>query len=243
MKTEDIIRHIESGTFTPRISYYCSGYCEYCKSASKCLNFHMQKEDFGRCSYSDPKSVTLWDKLEKHKDQIIDQIYEFGEMIGFDFKVVPGRNVRKHVLRAASLSMVAIFQVLDNRDDYIEQKKPTLKDKIAETFKKPYNVKLSKENLEEIITVSYWLNYHYFFKLSRAFDSKEKNDMDDANKIAKTTLFMLEKLLYAMGNFALYFKKNVNNIMPAVVQLYWVYIVIKEVFPHALNSLRDGLDT
>jgi len=243
MKTDDLIKHIEEGKLLPRVSYYCNGYCEYCKFVDTCLNFFMQKEDFGRVGSRNSGSIHLWEKLEKHKDEIIDQVYNFGEVIGFDFKVHPERNIRKHVERAAKLNMISIFSALDNRDEYIVPQKPTFKEKITETFKRTYNIKLSKENLDEIVTVSYWLNTHYFYKLSRAFDSKEKNDMDDANKIAKTTLFMLEKLLYAMGNFALYYKKNANSIMPALVELYWVYIVVKEVFPNAMDSVRDGLDS
>lgn len=240
MKTEEIIKHLNTGVFHAKVHEYCDGYCEYCPHTKKCINFFMQNKAFGREGCKKENCNKFWTEVVNESESLELFLHKFADIIGFDFEILPQRNYRKRALRAIQHNQDSVANVLENTESFKQNMKKSLKQKIKGSFKK--GRKITDEQLREYMEIIEWLSYQYFYKVVRAFDCHEEGKTSEANKNARTALEMIKRLMNVLGIYSHHFKNSQNNIVPVIVELHWIHTIINDKFPEAANTVREGID-
>ncbi|MCB0805082.1 MAG: hypothetical protein KDC05_04735 [Bacteroidales bacterium] len=245
---------------------YCDRWCERCQFTSKCLLYATEKEDE---DLNDPETYDIqnekfWNKIHESFQLTLELIRDEAEKMGIDLDNIPEdpeetlrqeeqiKRIEKHpLIKKAHNYFNTVHDWLDKSQPLFEKKE----DELNETQRMELEGEdplLDAINITDATEVIKWYFMQIQVKLSRAFSSREMDELEgfdddedilnDGDGSAKVALLGIDRSIAAWGALIRYFPEEENNILDFLVILEQLRKGVEKEFPKARGFKRPGFD-
>jgi hypothetical protein len=261
MDKEDIMRMANDPRFISGIYNYCDRWCERCHFTSRCLNYAIEKEDFGDIEARDLNNKAFWDKLQLIFQQTIEMINELAMEKGIDLNAPDMESTSNEIsnwldkAKDHELSISARYYsgIVDSwfESEYplFEQRQDELNTmlELGISGAEPY---AAADEINDAVEVIRWYQHQIYVKLMRALRGDELVDiLEEDNTLqrdsvgsALVALIAIDRSIGAWGRLQEHFPEKTNSILDILLHLDRLRRNIEQVFPDARNFKRPGFD-
>lgn len=261
MDKKDILRLAKDPRYISGIYNYCDRWCERCPFTSRCLNYAVEKEDFGEMVSRDLNNKAFWDKLQLIFQQTKEMITELAMERGINLNSLDMEftsteiSLQMDELKNHELSKEArhysemVDMWFESEHSLFEQREDELNTmvKLGIGDDKPYT---EADEITDAVEVIRWYQHQIYVKLLRALTQdksvdtqKEDNSLqNDSNGSALVALIAIDRSIGAWGRLQKYFPEKTDNILSILLHLDRALRRIEQEFPDARKFPRPGFD-
>ncbi len=258
MDKKDILKLSKDPGYIPGIYNYCDRWCERCPFTSRCLNYTIEKEDFGDATVRDINNKAFWDKLQIMFQQTKELIAELATERGIDLSSLDLESASKEIsyqmdeLKNHELSLSARYYAemvnmwFESGYSLFEQKEDELNPmtKLGIRGDKPY---AEADEISDAVEVIRWYQHQIYVKLLRVLTQNEFIDtqdelQNDSNGSALVALIAINRSIGAWGRLQEYFPEKTDSILDILLHLDRLHRKIEQEFPNARKFKRPGFD-
>ncbi len=254
MNKKDILRLAKDPKYISGIYNYCDRWCERCVFTSQCLNYAIEKEDFGDTAVRDLNNKAFWDKLQSIFQQTKEMLTELAAEQGIDLNspdmeaeslAVSNRmeGIENHVLskEAHHYSEMA-DKWFESECSLFEQKEEELNTMLNLGIKGDKPIAEADE-IRDAVEVIRWYQPQIYVKLQRALMQDEPAETpNDSDGSALVALIAINRSIGAWGRLQEHFPEKADSILKILLHLDRLHKKIEQEFPNARKFKRPGFD-